>query len=465
MRSICLFFQVHQPFRYRRYRFFDIGTNHYYYDDYSNESLLRKVANLSYLPANKVLLDLFKEYGSKFKVTFSISGTALDQFELYAPEVLESFQKLAKTGNVEFLAEPFSHSLASLTNKDIFIEQVNLHSERIKNLFGKKPSIFCNSEMIYNNEIGEWVSEMGYKAVLTEGAKHILGWKSPNYVYFNAINPRLRLLLKNSLLSEDIAYRFSNKHWNQYPLTADKLADWLNNCEAKEQVINLFMNYETFGQVHSKETGIFDFLKAIPSKVFRHSNLEFTTPSDVIDKTQPIAPLFIPHPISWAEEARDISAWLGNELQHEAFNKLFVLNDKVKQVDDEKIQIDWKYLQTSDHLYHMSTKFFAHPNTSSLNNPYNTPYDAFINYMNILSDFELRVKKLIEQPSVPKPSIKKETKAPKEKKAEKAIVIEVSEKKTKAKKEEKPKTEKKQESKKKEEPTKKTNIKKKAVTT
>ncbi len=428
MRSICLLFQVHQPFRYRRYRFFEIGTNHYYYDDYTNESLLRKVASQSYLPTNKHLLELIKEYGTRFKVSFLISGTALDQFELYAPDVLESFQKLAKTGSVEFLAEPYSHTLASLNNKEIFTEQVKLHSEKIKQYFGKKPSVFCNSELIYNNEIGEWVAEMGYKAVVTEGAKHILGWKSPNYIYFNAINPRLKILMKNSSLSEDIAYQFSNKHWSEFPITADKFANWINQFDSKEQVVNLFMNYETFGHIHTKESGIFEFLKAMPSKVLKHSNLEFSTPSEIVDKTQPIAPLFIPHPISWSDEAKDISAWMGNELQNEAFNKLFLLHDKVKSNSDEKIQIDWKYLQTSDHLYHMCTKFFSHPKSMSLHNPYNTPYDAFINYMNILSDFELRLNEPTNGHAIEPEKIKKPKETKPKASAAKSVEKEKSEK-------------------------------------
>lgn len=394
MRSICLFFQVHQPFRYRRYRFFEIGSNHYYYDDYSNESLMRKAANQSYLPANKLMLELIKEFGKKFKITFLLSGTAIDQFELYAPDVLESFQKLAKTGNVEFLAEPYSHSLASLSNKSVFEKQVQQHVLRLKELFGVKPEIFSNSELIYNNDIGEWVTELGFKAIVTEGAKHILGWKSPNYIYFNAINPRLKLMLKNSQLSEDIAYRFSNKSWNEYPLTADKFVSWLKRGESNEHSINLFMNYETIGNIHSKDTGIFEFMKALPSIALNHGEFEFSLPSEIIAKQQPIAPLFIPHPISWAEEAKDVSAWLGNELQHEAFNKLNKLQAQVETSNDDKIQIDWNYLHTSDHLYHMSTKFFKHPNSLSLHNPYSTPYDAFINYMNILSDFELRLNQV-----------------------------------------------------------------------
>jgi alpha-amylase len=391
MKTICLYFQVHQPFRFRRYRFFEIGNNHYYYDDYSNESIMRKLALKSYLPANKLLLDLFKEYGCRFKVAFSISGTALDQFELYAPEVLDSFKKLAQTGCVEFLSETYSHSLASLGNKEEFSSQVKEHDLKIQNYFNKKPDIFRNTELIYNNEIGQWIYDLGYKAVITEGAKHILGWKSPNYVYSNAVNPRLKLLLKNYRLSDDIAFRFSDHKWSEFPLTAEKFVSWLKSLDAKEDTVNLFMNYETFGGMQPKESGIFNFLKALPKAVLSTNKISFSTPSDLIEKFQPVAPLFVAHPISWADEERDVSAWLGNELQQEAFSKLYELRDNVVKVDDPKINLDWKYLQTSDHFYYMCTKFFIQGSMYSYFNPYNSPYEAFINYMNILSDFEIRV--------------------------------------------------------------------------
>lgn len=402
MKTICLYFQIHQPFRFKRYRFFEIGNNHYYYDDYSNESILRKIAAKSYLPTNKLLLDLFKEYGSRFKVAFSISGLALDQMELYAPDVLESFQKLAQTGCVEFLSETYSHSLASLKNKEEFIEQVKAHDEKIYKLFKQKPTVFRNTELIYNNEIGDWIADMGFKAMITEGAKHILGWKSPNYIYYNATNPRLKLILKNYRLSDDIAFRFSDRGWNEFPLTSEKFVNWIKNLDSKEDTVNLFMSYDTFGGFQQKESGIFEFLKAFPKEVFQHSKLTFSTPSELADKFQPIAPLSILHPISWSDEERDVSAWLGNELQQEAFNKLYVLRDMINKCDDQKIQIDWKYLQASDHFYYMCTKFFIQGSMHSYYNPYNSPYDAFINYMNILSDFEIRVKEHLNAPELKK---------------------------------------------------------------
>ena len=396
MKTVCLYFQVHQPFRFQRYRFFEIGHNHYYYDDYSNESILRKIASKSYIPANKLLLDLFKEYGCRFKVAFSISGIALDQFELYMPEVIESFQKLAKTGCVEFLAETYSHSLSSLKNKEEFETQVKAHEAKIMSLFGQKPTVFRNTELIYNNEIGDWIADLGYKAAIIEGAKHILGWKSPNYLYCSSSNPRLKLILKNYRLSDDITFRFSDKNWSEFPLTAEKFVHWIKKLDPKEETLNLFMNYDTIGNVQSKESGIFDFLRAFPKVLLSTNTISFSTPSDIVNTFQPVASLHIPHAISWADEERDISAWLGNELQKEAINKLYALREKVLAVDDSKIKTDWKYLQTSDHFYYMNTKFFIHGNFHSYYNPYNSPYDAFINYMNILSDFEIRLIKILK---------------------------------------------------------------------
>lgn len=397
MKTICLYFQVHQPFRFRRYRFFDIGASHYYYDDYANESILRKVADRSYIPANQILLDLIKEYGTNFKVAFSISGIALDQFELYAPHVLDSFKKLAKTGSVEFLAETYNHSLAAMKDNDEFIEQVNLHSKRIEDLFGQKPKVFRNTELVYSDTIGATVAGMGFKAMLTEGAKHILGWKSPNYLYYNAINPKLKVLLKNYKLSDDIAFRFSNKTWSEWPLTADKYVSWLKNLDKKEDVVNIFMDYETFGEHQWAESGIFEFLKAFPKFVFSKTKLTFSTPTQVAESFEPVAGINVPFPISWADEERDLTAWLGNDMQNEAFNKLYALKDLVKRCNDPAILTDWKYLQVSDHFYYMSTKFFSDGEVHKYFNPYESPYDAFINYMNILSDFSDRVKLAVSE--------------------------------------------------------------------
>ncbi|MBI9068933.1 MAG: glycoside hydrolase family 57 protein [Salinivirgaceae bacterium] len=395
MKYLCLYFQVHQPFRLRNYSFFDIGNNHYYYDDYLNESVLQKVAQKCYLPTNELLLQLIKKHGNKFKITFSITGIALDQFELYAPEVIESFKRLADTGNVEFLAETYSHSLSSLKDSGIFKQQIIDHSARIEELFNVKPKIFRNTELIYSDQIGAEVYNLGYKGMLTEGAKHILGWKSPNFLYYNAIEPKLKLFLKNYKLSDDIAFRFSDQGWKDYPLSPQKYISWLNELNEKEELVNLFMDYETFGEHQWAETGIFKFLEELPEAVINDGNFAFETPSNIIKKLQPIAIANVPFPISWADEERDLTAWLGNDMQNEAYEKLYKLSDKVCQIDDDELQQDWEYLQTSDHFYYMSTKWFSDGEVHAYFNPYKTPYDAFINYMNVLSDFALRVNRII----------------------------------------------------------------------
>jgi alpha-amylase len=341
------------------------------------------------------MLDLIKKNEGKFKVAFSISGIAIDQFELYAPEVLDSFKKLANTGCVEFLSETYSHSLVSLSNREEFEKQVIKHKEKIKQLFNVEPVVFRNTELIYSDEIGAMVAEMGYKAMITEGAKHVLGWKSPDYLYYNAINPKLKVLLKNFKLSDDIAFRFSNKSWAEYPLTTEKYVSWLKAIDKKEETVNLFMDYETFGEHQWAETGIFEFLKAFPSAVFKYTKFKFSTPSEVINSIQPVAPVHVPHAISWADEERDLTAWLGNELQWQAFGKLYELQDKVKAANDPKLQKDFDYFQVSDHFYYMSTKFFSDGEVHSYFNPYDSPYEAFINYMNILSDFEIRLNSFL----------------------------------------------------------------------
>jgi alpha-amylase len=393
-KAICLYFQVHQPFRLKRYRFFDLGHDHYYYDDFTNESILRKVAERCYLPTNKLILDLLNKHKGKFKVSFSLTGMVLDQFRLYAPDVLESFKKLAETGMVEFLAETNAHSLASLINKDEFVRQVTEHSESIKEHLGIEPKSFRNTELIYSDQIGSWVAEMGFKAILTEGAKHVLGWKSPNYLYCNAINPRLKVLLRNFVLSDDIAFRFSNKTWSEWPLTTDKYVAWINKLAPKSELLNIFIDYETFGEHNQAATGIFDFLSHLPGAILKKTTFKFMTPSEVADHLQPVSAISVPTPISWADEERDITAWLGNDLQNAAFEKLYFLTDKVKSCHYELLLKDWNYLQSSDHFYYMCTKFFSDGAVHAYFNPYETPYDAFMNYMNILSDFEIRINRM-----------------------------------------------------------------------
>ena len=392
-KAICFYFQVHQPFRLKRYRFFDLGHDHYYYDDFSNESIMRKVAEKCYIPANNVILDLIHKHKGKFKVTFSLSGLAINQFRLYAPEVLDSFRKLAETGMVEFLAETNSHSLVSLKSRSEFERQVTKHKEMLKEFLGVEATSFRNTELIYSDLIGSWVADMGFKSILTEGAKHVLGWKSPNYLYCNSINPRLKVLLRNFVLSDDIAFRFSNRDWNAWPLTADKYASWINKLAPKSELLNIFLDYETFGEHNWKETGIFDFLYHMPGAVLKKTPFRFMTPTEIADILQPVSSISIPSPISWADEERDITAWLGNELQVAALDKLYSLAGKVNKCEDGQIKKDWEYLQSSDHFYYMATKFFSDGAVHAYFNPYETPYDAFMNYMNVLSDFEIRLRK------------------------------------------------------------------------
>ncbi len=406
MKTICLYFQVHQPFRFRRYRFFDIGKDHYYYDDYTNESIMNKVAAKCYLPANELLLKALNKHKGKFKVAFSITGMAIEQFKLYAPDVLESFKALAQTGMVEFLGETYSHSLVSLKDYEEFKTQVESHSALMEEHFGAKPQVFRNTELIYSDQMGEMVANMGFNAMLTEGAKHILGWKSPNFLYCNAANPRLKVLLKNYKLSDDIAFRFGNNSWSEWPLTATKYVNWIKNLDSREEVINLFMDYETFGEHQPRDTGIFQFLEHFAAEVVKSQSLSFSTPTEVAQKFQPVATVSVPHPISWADEERDLTAWLGNEMQQEAFNKLYSLLPRIKHCNDPKLMKDWRYLQCSDHFYYMCTKFFSDGDVHAYFNPYETPYEAFINYMNVLSDFSLRLKAAVPEDAENKEIIK-----------------------------------------------------------
>ncbi|MFA6592701.1 MAG: polysaccharide deacetylase family protein [Bacteroidales bacterium] len=390
-KSICLYFQVHQPTRLRLYRFFDIGKDSHYYDDFANRTIMRRVAQKCYLPMNALLLDLVKRYKGAFKVAFSISGSAIEQMERYVPDVLESFRKLAATGSVEFLSETYYHSLSSLASPEEFKSQVLKHKEAIKKFFGVTPTAFRNTELIYSDEIGKMVRDMGFNVMLTEGAKHILGWKSPDYMYSDPIQPDLSLLLRDYSLSDDIAFRFSNKSWSDWPLTGEKYLSWLKAAATKGDIVNLFMDYETFGEHQSAKTGIFDFMRYLPEIVLKDGTLEFVTPSQASKKLKPIAPIEVPETISWADEERDVTAWLGNELQQDAFHKLYALSDKVEKVDDSFISSDFGHLQESDHFYYMCTKFFSDGEVHKYFNPYDTPYEAYINYMNVLSDFIIRV--------------------------------------------------------------------------
>ena len=403
MKTVCLYFQVHQPWRLKVYRFFNIGKDHNYLDDFTNRAIMQKVARQCYLPMNALLLKLIKENKGAFKCSFSITGSAVEQFRAYAPEVLDSFRALAETGCVEFLAETYSHSLAALSSKEDFTEQVKLHTKMIKEEFGKKPVAFRNTELIYSDQIGEMVSELGFKTILAEGARHVMGWKSPNYIYTNSIDNRLRVLLRNYKLSDDIAFRFSNQGWDQYPLTADKFAQWV--ADENGEVMNLFMDYETFGEHQKATTGIFDFMKALPKALLKYNDICFATVSEATKSSQPVGVLHCPHVMSWADEERDVTAWLGNELQNEAFSKLYALKDKVKSLKNADFEYVWNFMQTSDHFYYMATKWLSDGDVHSYFNPYGSSYEAFINYMNVLSDFEIEVEKALAA----KKSRKKET--------------------------------------------------------
>lgn len=388
-KSVCLYFQVHQPTRLRLYRFFDIGKDSHYYDDYTDRTILHRIAQRCYLPMNQLLLDLIKKYGKDFKVTFSITGSALEQFDRYEPDVVRSFKELADTGCVEFLAETYYHSLASLANEGEFRHQVEKHVKAIEDHFGVTPKVFRNTELIYSDTIGRQVYDLGFKTMLTEGARHILGWKSPHFVYSNPLKPGLRLLLRDYQLSDDIAFRFSDRGWNDWPLTSEKFLSWLNSADG--EIINLFMDYETFGEHQKESSGIFDFMRFLPEAVLGDGGFEFTTPTLATRKHKPVAEIEVPDPISWADEERDVTAWLGNELQQDAFNKLYEQSEKLALLNNAVLWEDFGHLQESDHLYYMSTKFFSDGEVHSYFNPYNTPYEAFINYMNALSDFIIRI--------------------------------------------------------------------------
>ena len=388
-KSICLYFQVHQPNRLRQYRFFDIGKNSHYYDDFTNRTILRRIAQKCYLPMNELLLQQIEEQKGAFKVAFSITGTALEQFDRYCPEVLDSFKKLAATGCVEFLSETYYHSLSSLASESEFKHQVAKHKDAIEKYFGVTPTTFRNTELIYSDSIANMVGDLGFKTILTEGAKHVLGWQSPNYLYKATTKKNQKLLLRNSGLSDDIAFRFSNKGWENWPLTTDKFVSWLKSGDG--EIVNLFMDYETFGEHQAASTGIFDFMKYLPAAVLADGEFEFVTPARAARKHKPVAPLCIPDAISWADEERDTSAWLGNELQNEAFNKLYSLSEKLAILNDAELWSDFGHLQESDHFYYMCTKYFSDGAVHKYFNPYDTPFEAFINYMNVLSDFMLRV--------------------------------------------------------------------------
>lgn len=388
-KQICFYFQVHQPYRLRTYRFFEIGKKHYYYDDFNNRMIMRRVAEKCYLPMNELLMRQIEKFGDQFKVAFSFSGTVVEQMQQYAPDVLESFQRLVATGNVEVLSETYAHSLASLNDAAEFKRQVLAHKKLMKETFGVTPKTFRNTELIYSDEIGATVADMGYNLMLTEGAKHILGWKSPNYMYANAINPKLKVLLRNFKFSDEIAFRFT-----QDAFRTEDFVNWLNALPEDEEVVNIFMDYETFGEHQSAETGIFDFMEHLPEAVLSQTGFGFATPQELGKALQPVCAVSVPNVLSWSDEERDLTAWLGNPLQDDAYKSLYKLANKVHRIKDEELQQDWNMLQTSDHFYYMCTKWLSDGVVHKYFNHYASPYDAYINFMNVVTDFADRVEKL-----------------------------------------------------------------------
>ena len=390
MKTVCLYFEIHQNIHLKRYRFFDIGTDHYYYDDYENERSISETAERSYVPALEALIEMAERYGSYFKCAISLSGCAIEQLENHAPQVIELLQKLGETGCVEFLAEPYSHGFSSLKNPECFKEEVTRLCKKVKALFGQEPKIFRNSCLIYSDEIGEMVANMGFKGMLAEGAKHVLGWKSPHFVYHCNRNPNLKLLLRDYSLSEDISFRFNDSSWSEYPLFADTYANWIANLPEEDQVINLFMELCALGIFQPLSSNILEFMKALPEQL-KQRGVVCSTPSEICAKIKSVGELNVEYPTSWVDEERDLSPWLGNVMQQEALEKLYSIADRVRICRDRRLMQDWDYLQASNNLRFMSTK----PNSyGGYRGIYDSPYDAFTNYMNILGDFITRVKNL-----------------------------------------------------------------------
>lgn len=390
MKNICLYFEMHQIIHLKRYRFFDIGTDHYYYDDYENERSITDIAEHSYIPALTTLLDMAKENKGFFKFAISLSGCGIEQLEMHAPKVLDLLKQLSDTGCVEFLAEPYSHGLASLANEECFAIEIKRQMEKMQEYFGQTPKVVRNSSLIYSNDIGRQMAAMGFKGMLTEGAKHVLGWKSPHYVYSCIEAPKLKLLLRDVELSDDISLRFNDRSWSEYPLFADKYVDKIAALPKEEQLINIFMELSALGMAQPLSSNILDFLRAIPAQA-KARKIGFATPSEICAKTKAIDTLDVPDTLSWVDEERDVSCWLGNKMQVEAFNKLYSLADRLMITRDARLIQDWYYLQASNNFRFMTTK----ANYVGFNRGiYDSPFDAFTNYMNILGDFISRVNTL-----------------------------------------------------------------------
>jgi alpha-amylase len=382
-----MYFEVHQPYRLRRFSYFDRDSEQAYFDEAANADILRKVARKCYLPTNALIRDLIERHDGRFRVSYSITGVALEQFEEYAPEVLKSFQQLAATGCVEFVGETYYHSLAALYDWEEFDAQVDAHRRTIERLFGQTPQVFRNTELIYNDEIGRHVASKGYKGIIAEGADDILGWRSPNFVY-RVPGTDMSLLLKNYRLSDDIAFRFSNREWKDYPLLADKFSGWVHNISGAGEVVNLFMDYETFGEHQWEATGIFEFLNHFPEQILKHPHWNFATPTEAVTAYTPVADLSYHRTTSWADVERDITAWRGNRMQAKALDTIYHLKQVVAERNDDELLHAWRKLQTSDHFYYMCTKWFADGDVHAYFSPFDSPYDAFIVYENVLRNFE-----------------------------------------------------------------------------
>jgi alpha-amylase len=387
-----MYFEVHQPVRLNRFSVFRIGSNKddkNYFNMELNKKIFEKVARKCYLPTNNLLIDLIREFNGKFKVSFSLTGTFVEYCENFAPEVIDSFKELFSTGSADFIEETYFHSLSGLYDElDEFEDQIKMHRKLMKKLFNYKPTVFRNTEAIYDNRVAKKVADMGYKGIITEGTEKILGWRSPNFLY-KPINCDLKVLLRNYTLSDDVGFRFSARQWIGYPLTADKYASWMANCQG--DLINLFMDYETFGEHHWTETGIFDFLSHFPGEVLNHGHLDFVTVSEAIERYQTVGEIDVPWAISWADADRDVSTWLGNDMQVACFNELKNIGRKLRDNGDEELLHVWRKLQTSDHLYYVSTKGLEDGDVHAYFSHYDGPYDGFINYMNILQDFKQKI--------------------------------------------------------------------------
>lgn len=397
MSSVCLYFQVHQPWRVKRYRIFDVGNDDRYFNesgenDLNNERIMKKVARKCYTPANETLLDILHEH-PKFRASFSISGIALEQFEQFTPEVIASFRDLVNTGRIEILGETYYHSLAALYSPAEFKRQVRMHRDKVYELFGVEPTVFRNTELIYRNDIAGMVADMGYRGMVIEGADHILGWRSPAFTYHPKGIKSMKLLLKHYKLSDDIAFRFGEKNWEEYPLTAPKFAQWVNAHNGSGDTINLFMDYETFGEHQWEDKGIFAFLRHMPGEILQHPDNDFITPSEACDRFDTRGEIDAPDYVSWADIERDLSAWRSNAMQYDALKSIYALEDTIMEIEDQNLVTMWRRLQTSDHFYYMCTKWFSDGDVHAYFNPYNSPYEAFIAYMNALADLTLRVQK------------------------------------------------------------------------